>query len=150
MYLQQLKNLMVSRDLNQTAIAAMAGVTRASVSKWFKDATTDWVNVETRTVIQLAHSLKLSPAHFLTPNENLEKYQTRYLWDSLYPNMELFLKAVRKKKPVALARLVQVAGFRSAISIIGKSIVKNFKGYAKFIHPVRRRELELLWPLYKK
>ena len=148
MYLQQLKNLMISTKLNQAAIAKKALVTRASVNKWFQDEIRDWVNVETKTVIQLADSLKISPAYFLTPNENLEKYKTRYLWDSLYPNMELFLKALQEKRLPALARLVQVAGLRSAICIVGKSVLKKFKEYSKFIHPMRRKELELLWPLY--
>ena len=104
--------------------------------------------METKTVIHLAESLQISPAYFLTPNKNLEQYRTRYLWDYLYPDMNLFLQALTEKRSPALARLVQVSGFRASIQIIGKTVVNKFKDYAKYIHPIRRKELEILWPLY--
>lgn len=148
MYLQRLKNIMLSKNLSRADIAGLANVSRANLSKWFHDSDRDIVNVETKTLIRLAANLGVSPSLFLNPQENLEKFRTNYLWDYLYPDMDHFVKALKEGRLPALARLVQVSGFRPAIAIAGKSVLKKFKNYARFIKPVRRKELELLWPLY--
>ena len=147
MYLQRLKDIMEKRGLNQAAVAKGALVSRAAVTKWFQTRG-DWVNVETKTIIQLASKLSLSPDIFLKPAPQLFPYTTRYLWDSLYPNMEGFLNALIQNRPPALARLVQVAGFHNARLIAGKKIVTQFDRYKKFIKPLRRKQLETVWPLY--
>lgn len=140
---------MISKSLNQATIAELASVSRASVTKWFQEGEgRDWVNVETKTIIQLAEALKISPEYFLKPLSNLDVYETRFLWDHLYPDMGTFLKALQERRLVALARLVQVLGLYAAVQVLGQVILKKFWDYAKYIKPSHRRSLETLWPLY--
>lgn len=149
MYLQVLKNIMVSKGLNRADVAKLAGVSRAAVSKWFRQGEeTGVVNVETKTIFELARTLKLPPDLFLKERENLSAYETEFLWDRLYPDMEHFLKAVAEERLPALARLVQVLGFHQAKIVAGKKVVTLFDKYEKFIHPTRRRALEAIWQLY--
>lgn len=149
MYLQALKNIMVSKGLNRADVARLAGVSRAAVSKWFRQGEkTGVVNVETKTIIELARTLKLPPDIFLKELENLSAYETEFLWDRLYPDMEHFLKAVAEGRLPALARLVQVLGFHQAGAVAGKKVIRLFHKYKKHIHPTRRRALEVIWSLY--
>lgn len=149
MYLQALKNIMISRGLNRADVAKLAGVSRAAVSKWFRQGEeTGIVNVETKTIFELARTLKLTPDLFLKERENLSAYETEFLWDRLYPDMEHFLKAVADGRLPALARLVQVLGFHQAGAVAGKKIISLFNKYKKNIDPVRRRALEAVWQLY--
>lgn len=149
MNFQALKSIMLSQNLRKTDLARRAGVSKAAVSKWFKQGSaTGWINVESKTLWQLAKGLHISPGLLLKESDDLSRYQTRFLWDSLYPNMNLFVESLKKEDSVALARLVQVLGFQQALVIAGPSVLKRFPEYKKFIKPVRRRQLELLWPLY--
>lgn len=149
MYLQVLNNIMVSRGLNRADIAGLAGVSRAAVSKWFQQGEKrGWINVETETIFRLAKALRLPPETFLKEREDISIYQTEFLWDGLYPNMERFLKAAVEGRLPALARLVQVLGFRGAKAITGKKAIILFEKYKKYIQPVRRRALENIWQLY--
>ena len=149
MYLHNLKILSVKKDLNQSRLASLSGVSRAAVTRWFQQVNLDgWVNIETKTLKQLAEGLGVSPDQLLKPDAGLDSLQTRFLWDKLYPNMELFAKALSRNQKQALARLVQIVGFHQAMQIAGKKIIRLFPEYKKFIHPVRCRQLELLWPLY--
>jgi len=149
MYLQALKNMMISKGLNRADVAKLAGVSRAAVSKWFRQGEeTGVVNVETKTIFELAGALKLPPDLFLKKRENLSAYETEFLWDRLYPDMEHFLKAVAEGRLPALARLVQVLGFHQAKIVAGKKSVTLFDKYKKYIHPTRRHALEAVWQLY--
>ena len=149
MYLQNLKNLKVARQLSDADIAKHAGISRAAVHKWFvTKAPEHWVNVETRTLIKLAEALKISPAYFLQPRSELALYQTEFLWDRLYPNMETFALALKEHQLPALARLTQILGFYEAKLVVGIVAVSQFQHYKKFIKPIRRQQLEVLWPLY--
>ena len=78
----------------------------------------------------------------------MSHYQTAFLWDSLYPNMEAFVKAAREFRFPAIARLVQVCGFHESQTLLGKKIILEFDRYKKLIKPARRKQLEILWPLY--
>lgn len=147
MYIQMLKNLMTVRDLNQSDIARLGGLSRAAVSKWFCQ-NASWVNVESETMRRLAAGLGLPLQSFLEEKIDLSPLATRFLWDALYPNMEGFVQALLGGQPPALARLVQVLGFRDAVLIIGKKVLTLFERYKKFIKPIRRQQLELIWPLY--
>lgn len=150
MYFQQLKNIAVSRALKRTDIARLAGVSRAAVTKWFRHGERDgWVNVETRTVFALARALHVEPASFFIPQERLASFESRFLWDHLYPNMERFLKAATGGDPRAMARLVEVSGFRDAEAICGKRSTRTFLHYKRFIPPARRKALETIWPLFR-
>ena len=149
MYIQIVKHIMKIRKINKAEIAKLAGISRAAVTKWFsQEGKNDWVNVETKTIIQLAEHLHLSPEIFLQKRVNLDRMSHRFLWDSLYPDMESFIEALSKHELPALARLVQVLGFREAKDVVGKSVLELFPKYKRFIKPMRRKELETLWPLY--
>ncbi|MBI5299139.1 MAG: helix-turn-helix transcriptional regulator, partial [Deltaproteobacteria bacterium] len=87
MYLQILKNIMVSKKLNRSDVANLARVSRACVSKWFRTKQ-GWVNVESDTLRKLATGLNISPDLFLKERADLSVMETRFLWDRLYPDME--------------------------------------------------------------
>ncbi|MBI2337495.1 MAG: helix-turn-helix transcriptional regulator [Deltaproteobacteria bacterium] len=147
MYLQTLKNIIVSKKLNQAQIAEGAGVSRAAVSKWFRGKS-PLLNIETKTLFHLAQSFGFSPAELIETVPSLDEFNTLFLWDQLYPSMESFVAALRESRLPALARLVQVLGFHEASFVIGKKVLECFPHYKKFIKPKRRSELETLWPLY--
>lgn len=138
---------MISRNLNQADIAKRGTISRAAVSKWFHSRG-GWANVESKTLLNLARALGVSASIFLEERETLAPLKTRFLWDYLYPNMENFVQALVQNRLPALARLVQVLGFHASQAIIGKRVLILFEKYKKYIKPVRRKELEVLWPLY--
>lgn len=149
MYIQHLKNIMKSTLLSRADIAGAAGVSRAAVTRWFaKGKGADWINIETNTLRQLAMRLKVPTEYFIKPLSNLDLNHTQFLWDGLYPDMESFGVALVQKRPQALARLVQVLGFREASFIVGRRATDQFDTYKRFIKPNRRKELETVWPLY--
>ena len=151
MYIQQLKNIIKSRRIRQADLARAAGVSRAAVTKWFASAERSpegWANVETVTLRNLAHGLGIKPEELLRPPPDLTGMKTRFLWYHLYESMEDFARALARRELVALGRLVQVIGFREASRIVGKNVYKKFPDYKKYLKPVRRKELEILWPLY--
>ncbi len=125
----------------------LAGVSRAAVSKWFR-CKMGPVNVESRTILNLAKGLNVAPDLFLRESADLSTLQSQFLWDFLYPSMKNFIQALIQSRLPALARLVQVLGFHNATVVAGKKVVRLFEKYKKFVKPVRRRELEILWPLY--
>lgn len=150
MYIQQLKNIMIDKNLSQSDVARLAQVSGAAVSKWFKHAIDrDWINVETGTVIRLAQGLKISPEQLLKPTPRLERWQSQFLWDRLYPTMEAFAQALLVRQLPAVARLTQVLGLRNAARLMGKWAIRKFPDYKRYIKPARRKELELLWSLYQ-
>ncbi len=138
---------MASRELNQANIARLAGISRAAVSKWFQSRK-EWANVESKTLLNLAKALRVEASLFLEKREDLSLWETRFLWDRLYPNMESFVRALAQNRLPAMARLVQVLGFHASRAITGRKAVTLFESYKKYIKPVRRKELEVLWPLY--
>jgi len=149
--LQILKNLIIKNQYTQKELATLVGVTPAAVTRWFQRAVEGWVNVESQTLKKLAEVFKVSPDFLMQEREDLRHFQNRYLWDALYASMEDFLQALREQRPPALARLVQVSGLRDSMVLLGKRVILNrFPFYKQFIHPARRRQLEVLWPLYQK
>lgn len=149
MYIQTVKNIMKSRRLSRAGLARLAGVSRAAVSKWFAhEEERDWINVETKTVFALAEATGVTPDFFFRRRIDLSIYRTSFLWDGLYPDMESFLMAVIEGRPIALARIVQVLGFHRARLIAGRRVIEMFPKFKKHIHPVRRKSLEAVWPLY--
>lgn len=149
MYLQQLKNIMHMHRMRAAGVAQLAGVSRAAVSRWFARADREgWVNVETGTLKRLSEVLGISPGILLRKPQALSVYATRFLWDALYPSMEAFLCALAERRLPALARLVQQLGLADARRVAGIAVWKKFPTYKCFLHPMRRRELELIWPLY--
>jgi len=151
MYIQALKNLVKSRRLRQADVARAAGVSRAAVTKWFASAEKSpegWANLETVTLRNLAEGLGIKPEQLLRPPPDLSGMGSRFLWDHLYDSMEDFAKALARRELAAVGRLAQVLGFREAGRIVGKDVYRKFPDYKKYLKPVRRKELEILWPLY--
>lgn len=150
MYLQALKKIMKERGLRKADVARLAGVSRACVTRWFRLAAKQkgWVNVESGTFRRLQRALNISPDFLLASPINPASFQTRFLWDRLYPNMEAFVKGVQNQQEPALSRLVEVLGFHEASAIAGEAVLKKFPQYKRRIKPIRRKELESLWPLY--
>lgn len=149
MYFQVLKNIKAARGLKDADLARFAGVSRAAVTKWFKEGVQKgWVNVETKTLLTLGRSLHLDPSVFLKEHSLLSPYQPEFLWDGLYPDMESFLKSASEGIHVALARFVQVLGFSESQKILGDKVISRFNAYKKYLKPAVRREYEILWPLY--
>lgn len=149
MYLQNVKNIASLKSLNHADLARLATVSRATVTKWFQQGEKrGWANVETASIIRLAESLHLPPHFFLQKRPLLSPYKTAFLWDALYPDMENFVKALAEFRWPAVARLVQVAGFHESVELLGKKVVLQFERYKKHIKPARRKQLEILWPLY--
>ena len=149
MYLQLVKNTMQSKRLTKADLARRAGVSRAAVTRWFRNAdAAGWVNVETSTLRMLAQGLGIPPHELLKERTDLRQFEKRFLWDRLYPDMESFVHALDEHRAPAMARLVQVLGFRDATRVAGSPILTQFERYKKHIIPARRRQLENIWPLY--
>lgn len=150
MYFQRLKTLMATKKIRSADVARAAHISRAAVSKWFRQGrNTGWVNVETTTLRQLADTLGVAISYFLEPLHTVDHLHAQFLWDALYPSMEHFVSALIRKEPNALARLVQVVGFYDARVIVGDIVISQFAQYQHCIHPARREQLELVWPLYR-
>ncbi|MBI2083419.1 MAG: hypothetical protein HYT76_07590 [Deltaproteobacteria bacterium] len=140
---------MNNNSYHKADVARLAGVSRAAVTKWFREVNREgWVNVESRTLFQLASGLGVPVESLVKPVADLAPYQTEFLWDRLYPSMEGFVQALVQKRPPALARLVQQIGFYESSRVVGKKVIALFDRYKKFIQPIRRKQLEVLWPLY--
>lgn len=150
MYYQSFNNISVLKKLSQADWARLSGVSRAAVTKWHaRGVHTNFINMESKTLARLSEQLQLSPEIFLTPiTIQEEKLNTLFLWDSLYPGVPHFVAAVTKGELQAVARLVQVLGFHQARLMAGKKVISLFSKYKKYIKPVRRVQLENIWPLY--
>ncbi|OGP07812.1 MAG: hypothetical protein A2048_04355 [Deltaproteobacteria bacterium GWA2_45_12] len=141
---------MISKNLSKTDVAKASGVSRAAVTKWFHQGEeTNFINMEMKTLTRFAESTGIQPELLLTKLDVDEpQMKTIFLWDALYPSLAHFVNALHRGVPQALARLVQVVGFHQASFIGGKKIIQKFPMYKKFIKPVRRLQLEKIWPLY--
>lgn len=69
---------------------------------------------------------------------------TALLWDGLYPDLVDFAIAAGRFELRAVGRLVEVYGLYAAAKILGPSVWKRFHEFKRFLHPVRRRQLEAL------
>lgn len=149
MYLQELKNFIFYKRLRKSDVARLAGVSRAAVTKWFREVRPDGtVNVESQTLFHLATGLGIPVERLVKPTPDLAPFQPQFLWDSLYPSMEHFIQALIQGRLPAIGRLVQEVGIGNARRIIGGKAISLFPQYKKFIKPIRRKQLETLWSLY--
>ena len=149
MNIQVLKIIVNEKNIRKAELARLSNVSRAAVTRWFlESAETGWANVETNTLMKLGEALHVDPSIFLTKPQALKPLEPRFLWDRLYPDMENFLKGIGRGDRVALARLVQVLGFHEGKEVAGKKAIAEFSAYKKYLKPGRRKQLEILWPLY--
>jgi len=145
-----LKSFAIVRGLNQSDLARVAGVTRQTVSHWFsqKEGT---VNLYARHLGNLARVLGTSveqlsqPLPILGDSNEREKWESEFLWDSLYPDLETFIAGLIRGQRPALARLVQVVGLYEGEKIAGKQVWRKFFAYKSLIHPTYRKQAEIIW-----
>ena len=140
------------RGLNQSDLAALAGVSRQAVSLWAKQSI---INLRLKNLQQLAKGLGVSlddlvqPLPVLNDPKATETLQTGLLWDHLFPSLESFVVALVKGDLRALARLVQVYGLYGGAKTMGPAVWKKFPQYKNLIHPARREQCEKLWMLHE-
>jgi len=149
-----LKALADSRGLNQSDLARMAGVTRQRVSQWFVGQPVNGsVNLGSASLKALADGLGVTADDLLVAlplleqPERLSRETANLLWDGLYPDLVSFAIDVGRGLPEAVARLVQIYGLYASARMAGKSVWTGFPKYKKYLHPARRKELEVLWKL---
>ncbi len=78
-------------------------------------------------------------------DEGKENYQTKYNWDLSYESVEAFLTKLHCGDLRALGRFVQVEGMMTSSKILGERVFNEFEAYKKFILPVKRKRMEVLW-----
>lgn len=150
MYCQNLKYISSLKGLKPADLARKAGVSRAAVSRWFREGEkTGFVNAETKTLCYLSQNINVPPQFFFEDMPDLKPESTLFLWDHLYPDMTAFVCALIKGDREAVARLVQVLGLYESEMILGKKIILDFQAYRKYLHPARVRQLEAVWHLYR-
>lgn len=157
MNLATLNTLARARGLNHSELARLCGVSRQAVHKWFASNSLNpehdgerIVDVRSSHLERLAAGLEVSadvllrPLPGLTANERRE-LRVSLLWDRLYPDLDQFLSAIVRHEPRALARLVEAFGLYRAEKIIGRTALRNFPSFARYIPPARREGLLQLW-----
>ena len=150
MNVSTLKSLSLIKGLRQADVAAMAGVSRQAVHRWWV-AGEENINVLSGTQERLAESFgipmqTLSMELPVVSNEALRKnLEIQLLWDKNYPNLDRFVRGLVIGNLDALARLTQVFGLFAAEKIAGKQVWKKFPQYKNKIHPGRRHTLEVIW-----
>ncbi|OFZ78673.1 MAG: hypothetical protein A2583_07155 [Bdellovibrionales bacterium RIFOXYD1_FULL_53_11] len=140
--------------LSMSDVAKKAGISRQAVSLWGKHKAP---SIRSRNLIMLCKNLGVGPDDLLAPlpllgeDQKLQKrdLEAMLLWDLLYKNLEDFVVALVKGNHSAIARLVQTQGLFKSASMLGRGVWKKFEKYKKYIHPVRRKELEILWQTQK-
>ncbi len=152
MNIQTLKALAIINHLNQSDLARAAGVSRQCASQWLHGHHANgFVNIQTKHLLAIADALNvkaddlLRAMPLLGDDASSARETTRLLWDKLYPDLTTLLVAALEESPEALARIVQVHGMYLSAKLFGARIWRNFQKFKKFIHPVRRAELEGLW-----
>ncbi len=131
----------------------MSGVSRQAVSLWFKAG--ERVNIKTDSLEKLVNALGIDPAFLLNPlpllkKENLDIYRTKLLWDRLYSSLDDFFIAIIRWDKRAIARFVQAFGLYTSAQAFGKRIWDLYPTIKKFVHPARRKELDLIWKIKKE
>lgn len=150
MNMATLKSLSKIKGTRQADVAAMAGVSRQAVHRWW-NADQASVEVLAGTQKRLADSFGLSMEVLseklpVVSNPSLrKKLEAQLLWDKLYPDLEHFVRGIVVGNLDALARLTQVFGFFAAEKIAGIKVWRRFPQYKNKIHPGRRRTLEIIW-----
>lgn len=153
---QSLQAICKLRNLSQSDLARMAGVSRQAVSLWLKAPSGSELVMRTSHLRQLAGSLELRADELLQPLPILDdpeasrRLEASLLWDRLYPTLLDFSVALTRGQPPALARLVQVFGMYKGAKIAGRKIWERFPDYKRYIRPVRREQLEGIWLLRQR
>lgn len=158
-----LKLFLKLNQFSQSELARLAQVSRQAVSKWFLNSSQLGLeplwNISKNTGVPIDALAKLfmhKSVLFETLEAKKKELMTDLLWDKLYPSLDAFFIALANNEMRAIARLVQVYGLFESAQIVRKSrktkqnpIWAKFHEYKKYIHPVRRKELDKLWTIQK-
>jgi len=145
MLAENLEFLMQVRGLSQSDLARAAGVSRQAVSLWMKQRGPEGISARTPHLFRLADNLDLDVNDLLKPLPDFAEFETALLWDRLYPSLPVFLAACLRAEERALARMIQVYGLLITAKLFGRRVTRDFPKISRFIHPVRRKECELVW-----
>jgi len=146
MYKENLKTILMVRNLRPAELARRSGLPRQTINRWLH-AEDNWVNVESRCLMAVAKALDVPANDLLTPLPDLTKHYspTLFFWDRLYPDFISFAVALGRFSYPAVGRLVQTLGLFKSEKILGIRVWKDFSKYKKFIHPVVRKNWEAVW-----
>ncbi|MEW5981480.1 MAG: helix-turn-helix transcriptional regulator [Acidobacteriota bacterium] len=142
-----LESFRKARGWSQAELARRAGVSRQAVGQWFRR---DEANLHSRHLIRLSQTLGVPVEHLTGPLPCLHgaahaQMRATLLWDRLFPDLDDLALALRAGDPRALGRLVEVHGLFAAEAALGPRVWSEFPTYKRYVHPVRRTELEVLW-----
>lgn len=142
-----LEALLKVRGLTYAELARRLGVSRQAVSLWFKR---ERAELKSRHLVGLSEVLGVPVEDLVRPlpcfdAETHAELRATLLWDRLYPDLDDFAIALIGSERRAVARLVEVYGLFASEKLLGASVWEDFPNYKRYIHPVRRRELETLW-----
>ncbi len=141
-----------ARNLSQSDLARMAGVSRQAVSLWLRAS--GEINVQFKHLSRLTRALGVgfeeldTPLPCSDPGER-ESLRAGLLWDRLYPDIEDLAQAALDGEPKAMGRLIEVYGLYRTAAMLGPMVWAEFERAKRFIHPARRAELEGIWRLKK-
>ena len=146
-----LEALLKARGWSQAELARRVGVSRQAVSLWFRGTE---ANLQGRHLVRLSEALGVRVEELSKPlpcldSETRARLRATLLWDRLFPDIDDFAVALNARDPRALGRFVQVYGLYAAETTLGPFVWDAFADYKRFIHPVRRRQLESLWSWHR-
>lgn len=132
-----------AKGWSQAALAKRIGVSRQAVSLWFQR---EQASIRSEHLFKLCAALGVRAEDLVQPLPGFgvehDQLMAAYLWDMLYPDLDEFALAVNAWQLEAVARLVQVAGLYAAERLLGRKVWQRFGDYQRYLHPVRRQQLE--------
>ncbi len=137
--------------MSQSELGRRTGVSRQAVSLWLRSGV---ASLQGRHLVKVSQALGLTVEQLVQPLPCLEpgvhdRMRATLLWDRLYPGLDDFAIALNHKQPRAIARLVEVHGLYGAAKVLdSRSVWGEFARYSRFIHPARRKQLEILHAWY--
>lgn len=136
-----------ARGWSRSELARQVGVSRQAASLWFRSCE---ANLHSLHLIRLSQALGVPMEELTRPlpcfdPDTYARLHAVLLWDHLFPELDDLALALRTGDPRALGRYVEVYGLYAAELTLGTRVWSGFPGYARYIHPARRRDLEVLW-----
>lgn len=136
-----------ARGWSRAELARRVGISRQAVSLWFRSRE---ANLHSRHLIRLSEALGVPVEELTRPLpcfdvETSAGLRAALLWDRLFPDLDDLALALRAGDPRAIGRYVEVYGLYAGELTLGPRVWRDFPACARYIHPARRRELEVLW-----
>ncbi len=136
--------MMRKNGMSQAELARRTGVSRQAVSLWLKSPQ---ASVSGEHLLKVSRALGISAERLAQPLPGFgaaehDELMAAFLWDRLYADLDEFALAINAWEPPAVARLVQVSGIYVAARLLGPRVWRRFGTYKRYLHPVRRQQLE--------